>query len=65
MRERKLQFPVFVGGKLNRIPDGSNTSLPVDIRNELTAAGAIVCPTVELMLDRLTEIAGRKIQSAS
>jgi methylmalonyl-CoA mutase cobalamin-binding subunit len=65
MKKRQHQLPLFVGGKLNRIPDGSNTSLPVDIRNELTAAGAIVCPNVELMLDRLPEIAGRKLQSAS
>ena len=39
-----MQLPVFIGGKLNRIPDGSNTSLPVDVRSELAAAGAIVCP---------------------
>ena len=57
MSEREIELPVFVGGKLNRIPDGSNTSLPVDIRHELTNAGAIVCPSVELMLDRLAEIA--------
>jgi methylmalonyl-CoA mutase cobalamin-binding subunit len=63
MNERELELPLFVGGKLNRIPDGSNTSLPVDVRNELAEAGAIVCPGVELMLDRLTEIAGVKNQS--
>jgi hypothetical protein len=57
LSERDAQLPVFVGGKLNRVPDGSNTSLPVDIRNELTAAGAIVCPSVDLMLDRLAEMA--------
>jgi len=59
MNERKMQLPVFVGGKLNRIPDGSNTSLPVDVRNELTAAGAIVCPDVESMLERLAVMANR------
>ena len=57
MDERKMQLPVFVGGKLNRIPDGSNTSLPVDVRGELTEAGAIVCPDVESMLARLTVMA--------
>lgn len=59
MNERKMQLPVFVGGKLNRIPDGSNTSLPVDVRGELTAAGAIVCPDVESMLERLAVMAKR------
>jgi methylmalonyl-CoA mutase cobalamin-binding subunit len=57
MNERDMQLPVFVGGKLNRIPDGSNTSLPVDVRNELAAAGAIVCPDVESMLERLAAMA--------
>jgi methylmalonyl-CoA mutase cobalamin-binding subunit len=52
-----LQIPVFVGGKLNRIPDGSNSSLPVEIGDELSAAGAIVCSSVDVMLDRLAEIA--------
>ena len=64
MSEREMQLPVFVGGKLNRIPDGSNTSLPVDVRDELSAAGAIVCPSVEVMLDRLAMLAELKIQSA-
>jgi methylmalonyl-CoA mutase cobalamin-binding subunit len=57
LRQRKIELPVFVGGKLNRVPDGSNTSLPVEIHNELAAAGAIVCPGVDLMLDRLAEMA--------
>lgn len=64
MSQRAMQLPVFVGGKLNRVPDGSNTSLPVDIRSELTAAGALVCPNVDLMLDRLAEIARPKIRQA-
>jgi len=45
--------PIFIGGKLNCVPDGSNTSLPVDISEELTAAGAVVCPGVETMLERM------------
>lgn len=48
--------PIFIGGKLNRVPDGSNTSLPVDISKELTAAGAVVCPGVETMLERMAEM---------
>jgi hypothetical protein len=48
---------VFVGGKLNGVPDGSNTSLPVDVSGEIAATGAIVCPDVAVMLDRLAAMA--------
>ena len=40
MKSRNLDVPIFVGGKLNRIPDGSNTSLPVDVRSEILETGA-------------------------
>jgi methylmalonyl-CoA mutase cobalamin-binding subunit len=52
--------PIFVGGKLNRVPDGSNTSLPVDISDELQAAGAIACPGIEAMLDRIARMAAER-----
>jgi methylmalonyl-CoA mutase cobalamin-binding subunit len=55
-----IATPIFVGGRLNRIPDGSNTSLPVDISKELSAVGAVVCPRVETMLDRITEMAAER-----
>jgi methylmalonyl-CoA mutase cobalamin-binding domain/chain len=42
-----LDIPVLVGGRLNQIPKGTNTSLPVDVTAELSAAGAIVCAEVE------------------
>jgi methylmalonyl-CoA mutase cobalamin-binding subunit len=48
-----LDIPVFVGGRLNQIPAGSNTSLPVNVSAELVAAGAHVCRDVPEMLDRL------------
>jgi methylmalonyl-CoA mutase cobalamin-binding subunit len=35
--------PVLIGGRLNQIPEGSNTSLPLDVGAELAAAGALVC----------------------
>jgi hypothetical protein len=57
LRDRDLEVPVFIGGKLNRVPEGSNTSLPVDIRDELTATGAIVCSSVDVMLGTLVEMA--------
>ncbi len=39
-----LDIPVLIGGRLNQIPDGSNSSLPVDVSSELREAGAILCP---------------------
>jgi methylmalonyl-CoA mutase cobalamin-binding subunit len=56
MKRQGVDLPVFVGGKLNRIPDGSNTSLPVDISDELAEVGAIVCPDVAVMLERLADM---------
>jgi methylmalonyl-CoA mutase cobalamin-binding subunit len=40
-------IPVLIGGRLNQIPDTSNTSLPVDVGEQLAAAGAIVCREIE------------------
>jgi len=55
MKERGTVLPVFIGGKLNRVPDGSNTSLPVDVTREIAEAGAIVCQTVETMVAQLVQ----------
>jgi methylmalonyl-CoA mutase cobalamin-binding subunit len=55
LKQRDLILPVFIGGKLNRVPDGSNTSLPVDVTREITETGAIVCPTVEAMVAKLVD----------
>ncbi|MDP9136756.1 MAG: cobalamin-dependent protein [Pseudomonadota bacterium] len=57
MNKRDLAVPVFIGGKLNRVADGTNTSLPVDIGGDLAACGAIVCANVETMLERINQIA--------
>jgi methylmalonyl-CoA mutase cobalamin-binding subunit len=40
-------IPVLIGGRLNQVPDTSNTSLPVDVGAELATAGAIVCREIE------------------
>ncbi|MEM9471740.1 MAG: cobalamin-dependent protein [Pseudomonadota bacterium] len=41
------QIPVLIGGRLNQVPDSSNTSLPVDVGDQLTASGALVCREIE------------------
>jgi len=48
-----LAVPVFIGGRLNQIPDDSNTSLPVEVSAELGQAGARVCADVTDMLGAL------------
>jgi methylmalonyl-CoA mutase cobalamin-binding subunit len=58
MAKRALEIPVFIGGKLNQIPDDSADSLPVDVSTDLAASGAIVCRTVEELLERLADFPG-------
>jgi methylmalonyl-CoA mutase cobalamin-binding subunit len=43
LAERGRKLPVLIGGRLNQIPEGSNSSLPVDVGDELSEAGALVC----------------------
>jgi methylmalonyl-CoA mutase cobalamin-binding subunit len=47
---------IFVGGRLNQIPDDSPNSMPVDVTSELRAHGAYSCLKVEDMLERLREV---------
>lgn len=52
---RGLAIPILIGGRLNQIPDASNSSLPVDVGHELAAAGAIVCRDMEALLPALLQ----------
>ena len=52
-----LDLPVLIGGRLNQIPPGSNTSLPVEVTDELDALGAVVCREVEDALPVLVALA--------
>ncbi len=58
MDGRGLAVPVFIGGRLNQIPDDSNTSLPVDVGAELEAAGAVVCRDYRDLFEGLAGLAG-------
>jgi len=57
MARTGLDLPIFIGGKLNQVPDDSPSSMPVDVTDELEALGAVVCQRVEDMLKRLLEMA--------
>lgn len=56
MTQRNLAIPIFIGGKLNQVPEDSADSLPVDVHEELTALGATVCIRVEEMLVALVAL---------
>lgn len=60
LRRRDLALPVLIGGRLNQVPEGSNSSLPVAVTEELQAAGAVVCPQIEAALPALLALAERK-----
>lgn len=57
MDRLECDVPVFVGGKLNEVPEGSPSSMPEDVTLELEELGAVVCLRVEDMLGRLVEMA--------
>lgn len=46
LKERGMNLPVLVGGQLNQIPRDTQSSLPVDVTQELRDRGAIVCPSL-------------------
>ncbi len=55
-----LKIPIFIGGKLNRVPDAAGTSMPVDVSDDLRELGAKVCHRVEDMLEELVNMAEEK-----
>jgi methylmalonyl-CoA mutase cobalamin-binding subunit len=57
MARQGLDVPVFIGGKLNQVPEASNTSLPVDVSADLARAGAVVCRGMDDMIGRLADMA--------
>lgn len=63
LADNGMDIPVFIGGKLNQIPEDSNSSLPVDVTSDLTSLGAIPCESVETMIEKLADIQTRKQQA--
>ena len=51
---------LFVGGRLNAVPDGTNTGLPVDVADSLNETGAIPCARIEDMLEIIAANDGGK-----
>jgi len=61
LTERGYPAPVFIGGKLNQVPDESLSSMPVDVSTKLQELGAYVCHRVETMIEVLILMADRKV----
>lgn len=57
MADRNLAIPFVIGGRLNQIPDDSNSSLPVDVGDRLAQSGALVCRTASDIVSKLRAIA--------
>lgn len=56
LRSQGISVPILIGGRLNQIPAGSNSSLPVDVGDQLATAGAIVCRAAADLPERLAQI---------
>jgi len=57
LREQNRDIPVLIGGKLNRVSDGSNTDLPVDASDEIRKTGVIPCADLDDMIPTLQKLA--------
>ncbi|MFC5392603.1 hypothetical protein [Bosea vestrisii] len=51
------RLPVCIGGRLNQIPEDSNSGLPVDVTDDLARLGVIPCPTPEGLVAELETLA--------
>lgn len=60
LRARGLAIPVLIGGRLNQIPEGSNSSLPRDVGADLAAEGAWVCREAADLMPALRRIAQKR-----
>lgn len=47
LKARNVDIPVCIGGRLNQIPEDSNSGLPVDVSAEIEALGITTCATPE------------------
>ena len=60
-----LDLPIFIGGKLNQMPDDGLASMPIDVSAQLRGLGAFVCTRVEDMLNELVGAAAERNANGS
>ncbi len=63
MAKAGVSVPIFIGGKLNQIAEGSNTSLPRPVAAELAARGLTPCARMEDMLAGLAAVVRERTSS--
>ncbi len=56
LKRLDLDLPVIFGGRLNQIPQASNTSMPVDVSEDIISTGAFVCEKPEDAIALLAKI---------
>lgn len=64
LRARGRDLPVLVGGKLNEVPQDSNSSLPMDVTEDIRQAGAVPCEGLDDLLPVLRACAAQATSSA-
>jgi methylmalonyl-CoA mutase cobalamin-binding subunit len=52
-----LDLPVCIGGRLNQVPEDSNSGLPVDVTDEIRALGFIPCASLDDLVPLLRRLA--------
>ena len=52
-----LDIPVCIGGRLNQVPDDSNSGLPVDVTDDIRALGLIPCASLDDLTPLLRRLA--------
>ena len=57
LRDNAVECPILIGGKTNQIPPESNSSLPVDVSQQLVEEGAIVCRSMSELVEPLVSLA--------
>ena len=60
LKQLDMDLPVIFGGRLNQIPEASNTSMPVDVSDDIRSTGAFVCERPEDAIMLLAKIARRR-----
>ena len=61
----EVDIPVFVGGRINQVPENSNSSLPADVTFKVEALGVRVCDDVGSMLRQLAADRAPRRRAAS
>lgn len=60
-----VAIPVLIGGRLNQIPEDSNSGLPVDVRAEITALGVVTCENPTTMIRFIEKLAEKTPEAAA